>query len=154
VARAGGNPGCDDEGGSVPPSSQGPNLEAIRMSERPRSFFVFPSGNSCHQLGWDCCITEPNTAAEMRCRVCGEAMVVRRGVIGPTGSAHAQAIANGQRRGTRHDAFSCVFSGEAWHRQALALKMEAARTPSRELERLLLDEAERVVRAGVATKEV
>jgi hypothetical protein len=104
-------------------------------------------------LGWDSFITEPGTALERRCRVCGEVMAVRRGVLGPTGHAHALAIQSGAARATRHDAFACVFSGTAWHRQALALKLEAARTPSGELERLLLDEAARVVRARTATKQ-
>src|SRR6476646_3445594 len=104
------------------------------------------------QAGWDHVITEPDTEAELRCRVCGEVMEARRGVVGATGFAHAMAIKSGAARGVRHDAFSCRFSGEAWHRQALALKVEARQTPSRELEMLLLAEAEQVVRTRTATK--
>jgi len=105
------------------------------------------------QAGWDYVLTEPGTAAEVRCRVCGEPMSVRRSGVGPTGWAHAKAMKTGRAGGRRHDAFSCRHSGEAWHRQTLALRLEAARTPSGRLERLLLDEAERVVAARAATKE-
>jgi hypothetical protein len=104
--------------------------------------------------GWDCVTTEPGEEAEVRCRVCGEVMAVRRGVVGPTGWAHSMAIAAGVAKGKLHDSFACDFSGEAWHRQALALKLEAQKTPSKRVERLLLEEAERVVRSRAATKEV
>jgi hypothetical protein len=104
--------------------------------------------------GWDFIITRPGEAAEMRCRVCGEPMRARRDVVGPTGWAHAMAIKAGAAQGTPHDELACDHSGEAWHRQALALRMEAARTPSRELEKILSAEAEELVRTRAATKEV
>jgi hypothetical protein len=107
-----------------------------------------------HYSGWDCIIAEPGSVKEARCRVCGEAMAVRRGVVGPTGWAQATAIAAGVMGGTPHDTFACVFSGEPWHRQALALKRQAEETPSRRLERALLDEAAEVVRRRAATKDV
>jgi hypothetical protein len=81
-------------------------------------------------------------------------MAVERGVVGPTGWAHATAIAAGVRGGTPHDGFACAFSGAAWHRQALALKLQAEQTPSRRLERLLLEEAAEVVLRRAATKDV
>jgi hypothetical protein len=99
-----------------------------------------------HHTGWDFFTTAPGSVEEVRCRVCGEVLAARRGVVGPTGWAHAQAITAGVRGGTPHDEFACVFSGEAWHRQALALKRQAQQTPSRRLERALLDEAAEVVR--------
>jgi hypothetical protein len=42
-----------------------------------------------HYSGWDCLTADPGSVEEARCRVCGEAMSVRRGVVGPTGLAHA-----------------------------------------------------------------
>ena len=102
--------------------------------------------------GWDFVISRPGEEAEVRCRVCGEVMEARRGVVGPTGWAHAMAIKAGAAQGTPHDEFACGLSGEAWHRQALALKMEARKTPSRDLESILLEEAEEVVRTRTATK--
>jgi len=104
--------------------------------------------------GWDFLVARPGEEAEVHCRVCGEVMAVRRGVVGPTGWAHARAIAAGVMGGTPHDEFACGFSDEPWHRQALALKTEARRTPSRELETLLLEEAGRVVGTRAATKTV
>ncbi len=103
--------------------------------------------------GWDFVITKPGEESEVLCRVCGEVMEARRGVVGPTGWAHAMAIKAGAATGTPHDEFACGLSGEAWHRQALALKLEAARTPSGELEKLLLAEAEQIVRTRTATKK-
>jgi hypothetical protein len=107
----------------------------------------------CH-AGWDFLTTESGREAEERCRVCGEVMAVARGVVGPTGWAHARAIASGVLEGTPHDEFCCVFSSEAWHRQALALKLEAQKTPSKRVEDLLLEEAEEIVRVRTATKQV
>jgi hypothetical protein len=104
--------------------------------------------------GWDYVITGPGEAAAVRCRVCGEVMAAYRGVVGPTSWAHARAIGAGGAKGRLHDAFACDFSGEPWHRQALALKLEALKTPSKQVERLLLEKAERVVRTRAATKEV
>ena len=104
--------------------------------------------------GWDHCTAEPGTTEEVRCRVCGERMAVRRGVVGPTGWAHAMAIASGEMEGRPHDVFYCQSSPEAWHRQALALKLEAGRTASSGLEKLLLEEAEEIIRTRAATKEV
>jgi hypothetical protein len=107
-----------------------------------------------HHSGWDFFTATPGSVEEARCRVCGEAMAVRRGVVGPTGWAHAMAIVAGVREGTPLDAFACDLSGEAWHRQALALKRQAEATPGRRLERALLDEAAEVVRRRAATKDV
>lgn len=104
--------------------------------------------------GWDFFTADPGTREEMRCRVCGEVMAVHRGVVGPTSWAHAMAIAAGVSQGKPHDSFACDLGGEAWHRQALALKREAERTPSGELAVLLLAEADRLVRLRTATKEV
>jgi hypothetical protein len=107
-----------------------------------------------HHSGWDFFTTAAGSVAEVRCRVCGAALAVRRGVVGPTGWAHTRAIAAGVMGGTPHDEFSCDLSGEPWHRQALALKRQAQETPSRRLERLLLEEAAEVVRRRAATKDV
>ena len=103
--------------------------------------------------GWDFVTARPGEEAEVLCRVCGEVMEARRGVVGPTGWAHAMAIKAGAATGTPHDEFACGFSGEGWHRQALVLKMEARETPSRRVEQALLDEADEVVRTRTATKE-
>jgi hypothetical protein len=103
--------------------------------------------------GWDFAVTEPGEAAEVLCRVCGEAMEASRGVVGPTGWAHAMAVAAGVMQGKPHDEFRCVHAGEPWHRQALALKMEAAGTASGRLGRMLLEEAEQVVRTRTATRK-
>jgi hypothetical protein len=107
-----------------------------------------------HHTGWDYFTAAPGSVDEARCRVCGEVMADRRGVVGPTSWAHAMAIAAGVRGGAPHDAFACNFSGEAWHWQALALKEQAEETPSKRLERLLLEEAAEIVRRRVATKDV
>lgn len=111
------------------------------------------SAGSLH-AGWDFFVADPGTREEMRCRVCGAVMAVHRGVVGPTGWGHAMAIAAGVSKDKLHDEFACEFSCEAWHRQALALKQEAEKTPSGEVARLLLAEADRLVRSRTATKEV
>lgn len=118
-------------------------LKLTRESDRPGTLHA----------GWDFVITRPSEEAEVRCRVCGEVMEASRGVVGPTGWAHAMTIKAGAARGTPHDEFACGFSGEAWHRQALDLKVEARKTPSRRVEQMLLEEAEEVVRSRAATKE-
>src|SRR5437870_4920538 len=113
-----------------------------------------PDPTAVAQAGWDFFTAAPGSREQLRCRVCGEVMAVARNVLGPTGWAHAMAMAAGVMGGSRHDEFSGAFGGAAWHRQALALKQEANRTPSRELEKLLLEEAEGVVRARTARKQV
>ena len=89
----------------------------------------------------------------MHCRVCGEPMVESRNVIGPTGWAHALAIRAGQAKGRLHDEFHCERAGEAWHRQALALRRQAEQTPSKHLAELMTAEADEVVRTRTATKD-
>ena len=104
--------------------------------------------------GWEFFTSEPGRHAILYCRVCGEAMTASRNVIGPTGWAHAMAIRAGQAKGRLHDAFHCELAGEPWHRQALALRLEAEQTPNRQVADLLTAEADEVVRTQAATKGV
>lgn len=103
---------------------------------------------------WDFFTSEPGLHARLHCRVCGEPMAVSRDVIGPTGWTHAMAINAGRAKGRLHDSFRCERAGEAWHRQALALRREAEGTSSKRLADLLTAEADEVVRTREATKAV
>jgi hypothetical protein len=105
------------------------------------------------RTGWDYVATEPGAAHEMRCRVCGAKMVERRGVVGPTGWAHALAMHGGRMPGRRQDVFICCFSPRRWHRQALELRQEALRTPSQRLQEALAEEADQIVRTRTPTRE-
>lgn len=113
-----------------------------------------PDTPGTFHAGWDFVITKPGEMAEIPCRVCGKVMEARRGVIGPTGWAHAMAINAGAATDTPHDEFTCQHSGETWHRQALALKLEARKTSSGQVEQMLLGEADEIIRTRTATRQM
>jgi len=104
--------------------------------------------------GWDFFTSEPGRHVVLHCRVCGEPMAAARDVVGPTGWAHAMAIRAGQANGRLHDRFHCTQCSEPWHRQALALRQQAERSPSKQFADVLTDEAGEVVRTRTATKDV
>ena len=104
--------------------------------------------------GWDYITSEPGQHVVLHCRVCREPMAVERDIVGPTSWAEAMAVRCGQTKGHPHDSFHCTLSGEPWHRQALALRQEAAQTASRRLADLLNQEADEIVRARTATQDL
>lgn len=85
----------------------------------------------------------------VECGVCGEVMTETRNVEGPRGIA--QALAKGK---SLHDFFECPHYKADWHKQAVKLREEAARTPSKKFESLLLEEADSIVATQKATKIV
>lgn len=94
--------------------------------------------------------TRPEDAVPgVLCDICGEEMDVQRNVKGPTGMAEAMA-----KRSHLHDRFSCSFRDEMWHRQVCKLKEAAAKSPSKQIADIMTTEAEQVLKAREATKEV
>lgn len=105
-----------------------------------------------YAAGWDFVCTQPGEHESLPCRVCGERMAADRGVAEATGWAHAMAIHHGLMAPRRVDRFRCLHAGSDWHRQALALRQEAERTPSGEQADRFTAEADAVVRTRAATK--
>lgn len=92
---------------------------------------------------------ECGTQDAMDCDICGENMDIQRDVNGPTGLAEAM----GKMR-HMHDVFSCPFRETEWHKQAASLIAAAHKTPSKQLEVMLLDEMKEIVASKQSTKEV
>jgi hypothetical protein len=101
----------------------------------------------------DYAFPDPGEYLDAYCGICHQKMAVERNVLGPTSSVEAMAVRLGQSSGRLHDRFYCEDREEPWHRQALAIHLEASNTASKRLADLLLDEAKEIVQTRRATKE-
>lgn len=52
-----------------------------------------------------------------------------------------------------YDSFTCPDSNTSWHKQIIALRKAAHKTPSTAIEKILLDEAQTILETREATKE-
>lgn len=87
--------------------------------------------------------------AALACRTCGETMNVKRNVNGPTGFAEAMSHAK-----HLHDAHSCPFRDEMWHKQVHKLHEEATRCSSKRLADIMEGEAQEILTTRKETKQV
>ncbi len=93
---------------------------------------------------------DPGTHAKdvvVHCGVCGEAMTVHYDVVGPRGFVQAMSGSK-----SPHDAYACPRRNEDWHKQIVALRQEARRTPSGRLAKMFRDEANEVLETRQKTK--
>lgn len=93
----------------------------------------------------------------VQCGVCGDDMtLLARDSRGPRGFVQAMGmrLRNETNTGSPHDIFACPNREEDWHRQVVALRNEARRTSSGNLEGLLMDEAAAIAKSRQATKKV
>lgn len=81
------------------------------------------------------------------CGVCNEAMNAKFGIRMARG--FAQAMAGGS---SECDCYLCPNREEDWHKQAIALREEARKTPSAHLEKIFRDEADKVIETKECTK--
>lgn len=83
------------------------------------------------------------------CGVCGTQATETRGCYGPRGLVQGMS-------GTKshYDCFECPNRDQDWHRQALAIRMEAKKSPSKIIEQMLLKEALEIIEKREATKQV
>ena len=100
------------------------------------------------QRGWEVFTPECDSIKEMHCRVCGSKMNVERGIDGPTSFAEAMA-----QRSHKHDQFTCSYSKEDWHKQALAIKKLIEDTPSKNIALRLQVEVDDIISMRRSTKE-
>lgn len=91
--------------------------------------------------GYDFFTTLPDTVDEMVCKVCGEICDVKRGVSGPMSWAGAMA-----KKNTVHDSFSCEYTDEDWHKQALAILKEIEKQPSPSVRKLMDNDLVRIIK--------
>jgi len=73
-----------------------------------------------------------NKSRKEKCRVCGGTMSVRLGVMCSSGFASAMAGIK-----SSHDVFECEDKEKDWHKQAESICVEAERTSSPSLRRML-----------------
>lgn len=98
--------------------------------------------------GWDYFTPSPGKFPDVqRCRVCNEVMLVERNKTGPRGWAESMGGAK-----VLHDQFQCPNVEDAWHHQALRLRMLAEDTPSRIFADQLSAEADEICKTRKATK--
>lgn len=81
------------------------------------------------------------------CGVCGAEMDSERGREGYRG--YASAMGRGEK--SRFDYFECPHSKEKWHRQAVAIRSMAHKTPSARLATMLREEAAEIIATREAT---
>lgn len=86
---------------------------------------------------------------KMYCGVCGDLMVAKFGINGPTGSAEAMA---GNKH--LHDRYTCPNREKDWHEQVVALRMERNDSASAMIGEILDKEIELVLEQREATKKV
>ena len=98
--------------------------------------------------GWEYFTPEPGKVKEMFCRVCKAKMDVKRNVNGPTGWAEA---VGGRKH--LHDAFSCPFAQEDWHRQARVLKQRIQDETSKSMTTILKKELKWIFENKKTTKK-
>jgi len=98
--------------------------------------------------GLDYFSVTPGTVTSQKCKVCGDDCNVQRNKYGPTSFAGSLA-----RMKQYFDAFTCPNIGTDWHNQAVCLMMEAKRTASRHLSKILLDELAVILRTREPTKK-
>lgn len=84
--------------------------------------------------------TQLNIVEKMECKVCGSICDENRGVLGPMG--FAQALAHSK---TLHDEFSCPYSEEKWHEQALGLFQEIEKSNSPALKQIMNDDLKKII---------
>jgi hypothetical protein len=91
----------------------------------------------------------PNQYDSVICGICRTQMLVTRDVCGATTSAEAHA-----KLKHLHDKFVCPHIDENWHIQVKALKKQAIKSVSKQIEDILLQEAELVLATKKETKIV
>lgn len=96
------------------------------------------------RAGFDFFISEPNSADERSCRVCGSRCRVARNVFGPTGFVSAMA-----KQFRAHDEFVCPHTDEAWHDRALQLAIAIDETPSKRLAKLMREDLDDLLRENL-----
>ncbi len=97
----------------------------------------------------ECFFPEPGEVESMNCEVCGSVCDVKRNVSGPRSWGGAMAGIS-----TLHDYFYCPHTDEKWHKQVRILKEQSRKTASKQLEKILLDEAKVIILTRQETKEV
>jgi hypothetical protein len=82
------------------------------------------------------------------CGVCRTQMTERRDVEGYRGFVSAMAKVK-----SRYDSFDCPHSNEDWHKQVIALREAARKTPSPTLAHILLKDTQEILGNRVCTKK-
>jgi len=105
-----------------------------------------------HTPGWDRFTPDAKDYKDFEyqnCRVCG-----RKFNVSGVKDAATQMVEAMAGRKHKHVVFSCPNAGKEWHNQALALRVLAEKTPSKTLEAIYTDEAEKLILKKNATKKV
>lgn len=82
------------------------------------------------------------------CGVCRTQMTERRDVEGYRGFVSAMANVK-----SRYDSFDCPHCNEDWHKQVIALREAASKTPSPTLAHILLKDTQEILQNRVCTKK-
>jgi len=91
-----------------------------------------------HFKGWDAIFPDAGELESWDCRVCAAACDVTRNLVGQT-SAYGP-------HDRLHDSFGCPNAGQAWHTQALRIRMAAEDMPSPSVRALMDADADRLVK--------
>lgn len=91
--------------------------------------------------GYDSFFPDPGTVDKIECKVCGAVCKITRNVDGATG--YAESVSGGTHL---HDYFTCPYSDEDWHSQALEIAIEITRCPSPTLRLMMQDDIDHIVK--------
>ena len=100
-----------------------------------------------HKIDWygnqGRCGPEPGTVKTAKCGVCGKQMKVERNVLGATSWAESMA-------GRKHlyDSFRCPNIDKGWHERIVNLKVEALKTESDRIKKILEGEVIELLEAN------
>jgi hypothetical protein len=122
--------------------------ELLARAEKTLADLKSPTKSHIYAAGWESFSPDPGAREEMRCRVCGEKMEVKRNQIGPTSSVMAMA-----GKGREHDSFRCAHAPEKWHKQVLALRQLHEDTPSSQIANLIAGEIKQILETRRPTKD-